>query len=75
MQIFVRTVHGKTIALEVDPFDSVLSLKLKPQDRDGIPADKQRLIFGGIELEDGNTLCHSNFQMYTTVHQVLQLRG
>lgn len=75
MQLFVKTLTGKTVSIEVEEGESIEDVKAKIAEKEGIPPEQQRLIFGGQQLQDGKTIDDYDLSDDSTLHLVLRLRG
>jgi len=74
MQITIKTLTGKSVYLDVEPSHTIAEVKSKIQESEGIPAEHQRLIFSGKQLDDDKTLSDYGVEHQNTLHLVLRLR-
>ena len=70
MKIFVQIIKGKNITLDVEPSDSILNIKEKIQDKEGIPTSEQKLFFNEILLEDHKALSYYYVKKESTLHLI-----
>lgn len=75
VQVFIKTITGKTIVIDVELNETVASLQNKIREKEGIPVDQQRLIFAGKQLEGRYKLCDYNIAKESTIHLIMRLRG
>ncbi len=75
MHIFIKTLTGRTATLEVDPEDTIAQVKQKFFEKDAVPVQEQRLLYGGHELKDENCIKDYEIQRDSTLHLVLRLPG
>lgn len=74
-QVFVKTLQGETVTLEIMPFETVKNVKRKIQDKEGIPVDEQRLLLNGKQLECDRTVKSYDVQKGSTLHVAARIRG
>lgn len=75
IQVFVKTLTGKTITLEISPSETIEDVKLRIQDREGVSADQQRLIFAEKQLQSNQLVSEYGIKKDSTLHLVLNLCG
>ena len=73
--IYIKTLTGKTLDLQAEGDDTIEFLKSLVNIVEGIPIDKQRLIYAGKQLEDNRLLNDYTIQKDTTLHLALRIRG
>ena len=75
MQTFLKSLTGKTIIIDVEPFDTVRLYKIFVSLKEGIPPDQQKIVFAGSKLEENRKIFDYNIQKDSTLHLILRLRG
>jgi len=73
--IFIKTLSGKTIAMDIDDSDTIGVIKQRIFEKEGIPVDQQRLVFNGKQLEDAQTVGSYGIEAESNIHLVLRLKG
>ena len=75
IQLFVKSLTGRVIVVNVTIMDSVRTLKAMIEREEGISSDEQRLVYAGKQLEDGRILLDYNIQRDSTIDLLLRARG
>ena len=75
MQIYIKTLTGRTVSLIVEEGETIKTVKEKLKEKDGVPVEEQRLVFNSQELEDGKTLQYYGILREATLHVVINPRG
>lgn len=75
MQIYIKTLTGRTVSLIVEEGETIRTVKEKMKEKDGVPVEEQRLVFNSQELEDSKTLQHYGILREATLHVVINPRA
>jgi len=75
MRVKVKTLTGKEVRIDIEPDDTIMHIKRRVEEVEGIPPEQQRMVFTGKQMADNMTMEECNIEAGSTLHLVLALRG